>query len=77
METGTSILHTGRVKWFDNGKGYGFIELEGERDVFVHFSAIQKEGFKTLSEGQMVQFEVVPGERGPHAVSVALVEPNG
>ena len=73
METG--ILNTGRVKWFDNGKGYGFIELEGEKDIFVHFSAIQKEGFKTLSEGQMVQFEVVPGERGPQAANVALVDP--
>ena len=73
METG--ILNTGRVKWFDNGKGYGFVELEGEKDIFVHFSAIQKEGFKTLSEGQMVQFEIVPGERGHQAANVALIDP--
>jgi CspA family cold shock protein len=69
----SSVLHTGRVKWFDNGKGYGFIELEGERDVFVHFTAIQKEGYKTLSEGQMVQFEVVDGDKGPQATNVSLI----
>ncbi len=69
----TAVLQTGRVKWFDNSKGYGFIELEGERDVFVHFSAIQNDGYKTLSEGQAVQFEVVDGDKGPQATNVSLI----
>lgn len=61
----------GKVKWFDPQKGYGFIEVEGSRDVFVHYSAIQAPGFKTLQEGQQVQFEVLEGEKGPHAENVA------
>ncbi|OCL25488.1 cold-shock protein [Orenia metallireducens] len=60
----------GTVKWFDNEKGYGFIEREGGDDVFVHFSAIQAEGFKSLEEGQVVEFEIVEGERGPQADNV-------
>lgn len=60
----------GRVKWFNAEKGYGFIEREDGDDVFVHFSAIQEEGFKTLSEGQKVQFEIAEGARGPQAVNV-------
>ncbi|MDN5293478.1 MAG: cold shock protein [Eubacteriales bacterium] len=60
----------GRVKWFNAEKGYGFIEREDGGDVFVHFSAIQEEGFKTLSEGQKVQFEIAEGARGPQAVNV-------
>lgn len=63
-------MPTGRVKWFDNSKGYGFIEAEGGRDVFVHYSAIQGDGFKTLNEGQMVQFEVAQGDKGLQAINV-------
>ena len=55
----------GKVKWFNQEKGYGFIEVEGEKDVFVHYSAIQQEGFKTLKEGDNVEFEVVEGQKGP------------
>lgn len=60
----------GKVKWFNAEKGYGFIEGEDGKDVFVHFSAIQTEGFKTLDEGQMVSFDVVEGARGPQAANV-------
>lgn len=60
----------GRVKWFNAEKGYGFIEREAGGDVFVHFSAIQTEGFKTLEEGQSVEFEIVEGPRGPQAANV-------
>ena len=64
----------GRVKWFSAEKGYGFIEREdGEGDVFVHFSAIQAEGFKTLQEGETVQFDMVSGDRGPQASNVVKV----
>ena len=60
----------GKVKWFSPEKGYGFIAREGGDDVFVHFSAIQDEGFKTLNEGQDVEFELVEGARGPQAANV-------
>lgn len=63
-------MKQGTVKWFNNQKGFGFIEVEDENDVFVHFSAIQKEGFKTLEEGQKVEFEVIEGDRGPQAANV-------
>ncbi len=63
----------GKVKWFNPDKGYGFIETEEGGDVFVHFSAIQSEGFKTLDEGQTVEFEVVEGNRGPQAANVVPV----
>ncbi|HOB86333.1 MAG TPA: cold-shock protein [Bacillota bacterium] len=60
----------GRVKWFNPEKGYGFIEVEEGRDVFVHYSEIQEEGFKTLEEGQIVEFDIVEGNRGPQAANV-------
>ncbi|MDD9150159.1 MULTISPECIES: cold shock domain-containing protein [unclassified Sporolactobacillus] len=61
---------TGSVKWFNADKGYGFIESEGNDDVFVHFSAIQGDGFKSLEEGQKVEFDIVEGNRGPQAANV-------
>ena len=61
---------TGKVKWFNAEKGFGFIEREGGDDVFVHFSAIQTDGFKTLDEGQSVEFEITDGARGPQAANV-------
>ncbi|MGE7715869.1 cold-shock protein [Priestia megaterium] len=64
------MVTTGTVKWFNSEKGFGFIEVPGENDVFVHFSAIQSEGFKTLEEGQKVEFEIVEGQRGPQAENV-------
>jgi len=63
-------MKTGTVKWFNAEKGFGFISIEGEDDVFVHFSAINSEGFKTLEEGQEVQFDVVEGAKGPQAANV-------
>lgn len=60
----------GKVKWFSAEKGYGFIEREDGGDVFVHFSAIQDQGFKTLAEGQQVEFDIVDGARGPQAANV-------
>ncbi|MYL31986.1 cold-shock protein [Pontibacillus yanchengensis] len=60
----------GNVKWFNAEKGFGFIEVEGQDDVFVHFSAIQEEGFKTLEENQTVNFDIVEGNRGPQAANV-------
>ena len=60
----------GKVKWFNAEKGYGFIQVEGGEDVFVHFSAIQGDGFKTLDEGQEVEFEITQGNRGPQAANV-------
>lgn len=63
-------MERGRVKWFSNEKGYGFIERESGEDVFVHYTAIQQEGFKTLEEGEEVRFEIVQGARGPQAANV-------
>ena len=63
-------LATGTVKWFNNEKGYGFIEREGGDDVFVHFSAIAGDGYKSLTEGQRVEFEVVQGDKGAQAANV-------
>ncbi|MGB4140042.1 MAG: cold-shock protein [Limnochordia bacterium] len=60
----------GRVKWFNAEKGYGFIEQENGEDVFVHFTAIQGEGVRSLEEGQKVEFEIVSGKRGPQAANV-------
>ncbi|HOI15700.1 MAG: cold-shock protein [Geobacteraceae bacterium] len=63
-------MANGVVKWFNDSKGFGFIEQENGEDVFVHFSSIQGEGFKTLSEGQAVSFDVVQGAKGPQAANV-------
>lgn len=65
-----TIMEQGKVKWFNADKGFGFIERENGDDVFVHFSAIQGEGFKSLDEGQAVTFEVEQGQRGPQATNV-------
>lgn len=64
---------TGTVKWFNASKGYGFIAREGGPDVFVHFSAIQTEGFKTLNEGQQVEFEIEQGPKGLQAANVTAI----
>jgi CspA family cold shock protein len=61
---------SGTVKWFNDAKGYGFISREGGPDVFVHFSAIQGNGFKSLAEGDRVEFEIVQGQKGPQAADV-------
>jgi len=61
---------TGTVKWFNSEKGYGFITTEEGQDIFVHYSAINTEGFKTLNEGDKVEFEVTEGDRGPQASNV-------
>ena len=66
-------MKQGTVKWFNEEKGFGFITGEGEKDVFVHFSSIQKEGFKTLKEGDKVEFEVDDGARGPQAANVVVL----
>lgn len=60
----------GKVKWFSNVKGFGFIEKEGEKDIFVHYSTIQGEGYKKLMEGEEVTFDIVQGEKGPQAANV-------
>jgi len=63
-------MAVGKVKWFNDAKGYGFIEQESGRDVFVHFSAIQTDGFKSLKEGEKVSFELIEGPKGPLASNV-------
>lgn len=64
----------GKVKWFNAEKGYGFIQREGAKDLFVHFSGIKSDGFKTLEEGWTVEFDVITGERGEQAANVVRVE---
>ena len=70
MNNGVEKMAKGTVKWFNDSKGYGFISLEGGEDVFVHHSEIQGDGFKTLNEGEVVEFEVAPGRKGQQAVNV-------
>jgi len=67
------MSQTGKIKWFSNSKGYGFIEPEDGKDVFVHFSAITGDGYKTLEEGQKVQFDVTDGQKGPQASNVVRI----
>jgi len=67
---GGMYMYQGKVKWFSNDKGYGFIEADDGEDVFVHFTGILSEGFKTLDEGQSVSFEIIEGNRGPQAANV-------
>jgi CspA family cold shock protein len=64
----------GKVKWFDSKKGFGFISKEDGKDVFVHYTNITDEGFKTLQEGQEVTFEITDGDKGPQAINVKLVD---
>lgn len=63
-------MSAGKVKWFNDAKGYGFIETPDGKDIFVHYSAIVREGYKTLAEGQEVTFEIVDGAKGPQAANV-------
>ena len=63
-------MNKGTVKWFDNQKGYGFISDESGKDVFVHYTGLNREGFKSLEEGQAVEFEIVEGSKGPQATNV-------
>ena len=67
-------MSKGTVKWFNNQKGFGFITDENGKDVFVHFTGLNMEGFKTLEENQSVEFDVVEGEKGPQAVNVTVVQ---
>src|SRR4030042_1166731 len=67
------VMTKGRVKWFNDQKGFGFIEVEGAKDVFVHHSSIQAEGFKSLKEGDEVEFEISQGPKGPNATDVRVV----
>jgi CspA family cold shock protein len=66
-------MSRGKVKWFHDAKGYGFIELEDGKEVFVHYSSINIEGYKTLAEGQEVEFELTDGDKGPRAANVTRV----
>lgn len=64
----------GTVKWFNNQKGYGFISDESGKDIFVHFSGLNMDGFKTIEEGQAVEFEIIDGDKGPQATNVTVTK---
>jgi CspA family cold shock protein len=66
------LMASGKVKWFNNSKGYGFIEQEGGADVFVHYSAIQGDGYRSLNEGQDVEFDITQGNKGLQAANVVI-----
>ena len=68
------IIKIGRIKWFNNEKGYGFIGFKENEDIFVHYSAIDQEGYKTLSEGQLVEFKLIETSKGLQAINVHLVK---
>ena len=68
-----ACMARGKVKWFNDAKGYGFIEQDSGDDVFVHFSAIQMDGYKLLEDGQRVEFEIAQGQKGPQAEKVRLI----
>jgi cold shock protein len=70
LQVGGNIVQQGTVKWFNAEKGYGFVSVEGGNDVFVHYTAILGDGFRTLEEGQRVEFDIVDGQRGPQAANV-------
>lgn len=70
---GGYLMKVGVVKWFNNEKGFGFISVDGENDIFVHFSAIEADGYKSLEEGQKVEFEIVDGAKGPQAANVSRI----
>ena len=70
---GGFLMKVGVVKWFNNEKGFGFISVDGENDIFVHFSAIEADGYKSLEEGQKVEFEIVDGAKGPQAANVSRI----
>ena len=74
IDTFNTFFMTGKVKWFDSKKGYGFITAENGKEIFVHFSGIATDGFKSLNEGQSVQFEVGSGAKGEQAINVTVVE---
>lgn len=67
---------TGRVKWFNNDKGYGFIDFRQDEDIFVHYSAIELDGYKTLNEGQLVEFKLIETSKGYQAINVKLLQHN-
>jgi len=73
IEVRKCTVAQGTVKWFNSEKGYGFIAVDGGQDVFVHFSAIQMDGYKSLEDGQRVEFEIAQGQKGPQAENVRLV----
>ena len=67
------MIKVGKIKWFNNEKGYGFVEGENDEDIFVHYSAIKQEGYKSLSEGQIVEYELLETEKGLQAINVKEV----